>query len=49
MTGSSLISWFTVFDPKEDNPGSFVSISSLEVCQEGGGPSWGYLEDNYGS
>ena len=31
--------------PQGSYPESFVLISLLEVCQEWGGPSWGYLED----
>ena len=48
MTGSSLISLMTKFDTKKRYFESFVSIFSLEVCQEGG-PVWWYLEDIGGS
>ena len=33
--GSSLMSWMTLFNPKEDTV-NFVLISLLEVCQEWG-------------
>ena len=38
-----------VFLPKGIYPENLVLISQLEVCQEGGGSRWGYLEDVEGS